>query len=61
MDRTHKNKIVDFKTTVKSAEVIIELQNLMENLEVELWSFDRRKALFEEVFGKEIKVVSPAN
>ncbi len=57
-DRTHKSKIIEFKTSVNEDSVIIELHGLTENPEVELWSFDRRKSLFEEVFNRKIIVIS---
>jgi exopolyphosphatase/guanosine-5'-triphosphate,3'-diphosphate pyrophosphatase len=57
-DRTHNFLIQDVNVKTKKAEVIFYVDNKLENIEIELWSLDRRKKLFESLFEKEIKVKS---
>jgi exopolyphosphatase/guanosine-5'-triphosphate,3'-diphosphate pyrophosphatase len=57
LDRTHKNCITDFTTIIYSEKVEIKLQT-NENVDVELWSLERRKSLFEEEFNRSINVVT---
>ncbi|MEN8191915.1 MAG: Ppx/GppA phosphatase family protein [Bacteroidota bacterium] len=54
-DRTHNNFIKDFDISINgdSVEILIKTD---ENIEVELWSLERRKELFEEIFGKELVI-----
>jgi exopolyphosphatase / guanosine-5'-triphosphate,3'-diphosphate pyrophosphatase len=54
-DRTHKNSITDFTTHIHNGKVEIKFLTT-ENIDVELWSLDRRKSLFEEIYGKKILV-----
>lgn len=58
LDRTHKK-------LVKMIDVIIDPDNIKLELfgeqgppEIEIWSFERRKQLFEEIFGKDIYICS---
>ncbi len=57
-DRTHNFLIQDVNVKTKKAEVIFYVDNKLENIEIELWSLERRKKLFESLFEKEIKVKS---
>jgi len=56
-DRTHRQIIKNIKAEVKGEEVILHLE-CDETLkpDIEIWNFERRKELFEEVFKKNIKV-----
>ena len=53
LDRTHSNRIENFKTIIDDKKIILEL-NVDKIPEVETWSLERRKSLFEEVFGREL-------
>jgi exopolyphosphatase/guanosine-5'-triphosphate,3'-diphosphate pyrophosphatase len=56
-DRTHRHLIDSIKTVVKNKTVEIFLKCSGNNEPaIELWNLDRRKALFEEIFGKKIIV-----
>jgi len=55
LDRTHNSVIPNFTTTITYSKVTITLQ-VNDNIDVELWSLDRRKSLFEEVFNRKIIV-----
>lgn len=56
-DRTHKRIVRDITCTVKGNRVEINLKiEKNKNPEIELWSLERRKGLFEEVFGKRLSV-----
>jgi exopolyphosphatase/guanosine-5'-triphosphate,3'-diphosphate pyrophosphatase len=51
LDRTHSNRIKKISVEVNEKSITI-MPELKTNLpEIELWNFDRRKGLFEEVFG----------
>jgi exopolyphosphatase/guanosine-5'-triphosphate,3'-diphosphate pyrophosphatase len=54
LDRTHSNKIkkVNVEVNEKSISVMPEVKTNLP--EIELWNFERRKGLFEEVFGKQL-------
>ena len=55
-DRTHYKIISNIKANIANGTIELIL-NLQEgNAEIELWNFERRKGLFEEVFGKKIKL-----
>ncbi|MBU0473810.1 MAG: Ppx/GppA family phosphatase [Bacteroidetes bacterium] len=55
LDRTHNSSVIDFTTSISQNKVTIKLQ-ATENMEVELWSLERRKALFEELFQRKVCV-----
>jgi len=55
LDRTHNRYVTNFTTTITKKRVTIILQ-VKGNIDVELWSFDRRKALFEEIFQRKISL-----
>ena len=57
-DRTHNFLIKDVKVELKKKEVIFYIENKLADVEIELWSLERRKKLFESLFEKEIKVKS---
>lgn len=55
LDRTHKRVVRDVKCTVRTNRVEMNLKiEKNKNPEIELWSLERRKGLFEEVFGKRL-------
>ncbi|NMB80583.1 MAG: hypothetical protein GYA14_02060, partial [Ignavibacteria bacterium] len=58
LDRTHKKivKNVECRVTRNAIELSIEIKK-NGNTEIELWSLDRRKFLFEEIFGRNLSVV----
>jgi exopolyphosphatase/guanosine-5'-triphosphate,3'-diphosphate pyrophosphatase len=54
-DRTHKQIIKNINSRIAGKTVFLNLEcddNI--NPEVEIWNFNRRKTLFEEVYGKKI-------
>ncbi|KAB2844373.1 MAG: HD domain-containing protein, partial [Melioribacteraceae bacterium] len=55
-DRTHYKLVKKIKTDIKENEVKLTLQITNGIPEIELWSLERRKALFEEIFAKKIIV-----
>jgi len=55
-DRTHKNMISNIKVNVKENDIVLNI-HANESVEVELWSLERRKELFEELFCRQISVV----
>lgn len=57
LDRTHSQKIKDLKLKAVNGSVEMELIYNGEYPEIEEWSFRRRKLLFEETFGREIKII----
>ncbi len=61
LDRTHSNRIkkVDVSINKDSVYVIPELDSGLP--EIEVWNFDRRKGLFEEVFGKQLSLKLESN
>ncbi len=56
-DRTHRQIIKNIKAEVKGENVLLHLE-CDEKLkpDIEIWNFDRRKGLFEEVYKKNIKI-----
>lgn len=57
-DRTHNSVVKYIKTEIKAKSVILSVANKLEEIEIELWSLERRKQLFETVFKKNIEVKS---
>jgi len=57
LDRTHKRIVQSVECRVKrsSVELFLVIRK-NSNPEIELWSLERRKGLFEEIFGKKIIV-----
>jgi len=55
-DRTHSNNIKDFKVQMSDKDVKIILKDSETKIENELWSFERRKHLFEEVFNMKVSI-----
>ena len=55
-DRTHSQNIKNIKIKIDDEKVDLKLDYSNGIPEIELWSFERRKDLFEQVFGKKIKV-----
>lgn len=57
LDRTHQRKIN--RIDVKVLNGVVNISPVSDNgmPDIEMWNFDRRKALFEEVFDKKIEIV----
>ncbi len=56
-DRTHKRIVQSVECRVKGNKIEMKLDiKKGVNPEIELWSLERRKALFEEVYGKTISI-----
>ncbi|MFC2133610.1 HD domain-containing protein, partial [Bacteroidota bacterium] len=58
LDRTHLQRVKNISIRVKSISVELYLDYEETLPEIELWSFERRKELFEEVFGKKILIMN---
>ena len=58
LDRTHYKLVKAVSVNIKNKYVEIHLETENGLPEIELWSLDRRKALFEEVFNKSVKIVN---
>jgi exopolyphosphatase/guanosine-5'-triphosphate,3'-diphosphate pyrophosphatase len=56
LDRTHSYIINDISIKEEDSVIVLCLSTASDNIDIELWSLERRKGLFEEVFGKELKV-----
>lgn len=56
MDRTHTQRIYDVKAEIDGDVIRIKLKIKNSIPEIELWSLERRKSLFEKVFKKKIVV-----
>jgi exopolyphosphatase/guanosine-5'-triphosphate,3'-diphosphate pyrophosphatase len=57
LDRTHKRIVQSVECRVKRSSVELYLGiRKNSNPEIELWSLERRKGLFEEIFGRSLKV-----
>jgi exopolyphosphatase/guanosine-5'-triphosphate,3'-diphosphate pyrophosphatase len=56
LDRTHHKNIQNIDVTGFNGQVRLKLQYIHSFPEIELWNLERRKQLFEEVFGKELVV-----
>jgi exopolyphosphatase/guanosine-5'-triphosphate,3'-diphosphate pyrophosphatase len=54
LDRTHKSHVNELSVTIESKSVIIDLDKSPSEAEIEIWSLNRRKFLFEEVFQREL-------
>ena len=56
LDRTHMQKVKGINAKVKNITVELKLDYEGPKPDIEFWSFERRKGLFEEVFGKRIVI-----
>jgi len=56
LDRTHSQSVQGIKMKTNETAVNLKLKINSDNIDIELWSLERRKALFEEVFGKNISI-----
>jgi exopolyphosphatase/guanosine-5'-triphosphate,3'-diphosphate pyrophosphatase len=54
LDRSHSKFVENISIITNDSEIIFELEINSDNIDIELWSLERRKALFEEVFGKKL-------
>jgi exopolyphosphatase / guanosine-5'-triphosphate,3'-diphosphate pyrophosphatase len=57
-DRTHNSLVKYINVIINEYSVVFSVENKMEDIEIELWSIERRKELFEELFGTKIIVKS---
>ncbi|MCX7797500.1 MAG: Ppx/GppA family phosphatase [Melioribacter sp.] len=58
LDRTHRQVIENINVEIDNNIVLLQLDyDKKYNPDIELWNFERRKGLFEEVFNKKIKAV----
>ncbi len=55
-DRTHNALINFISVKVTDEEVIFSVENCLQEIEIELWSVERRKKLFEDYYRKRILV-----
>jgi len=55
-DRTHYKLVKKIKAEIKEQNVDLTLQISNGIPEIELWSLERRKALFEEIFSKKLVI-----
>ncbi|MFH1528189.1 MAG: Ppx/GppA phosphatase family protein [Bacteroidota bacterium] len=53
-DRTHSFRITDIKIELNENEVILQPIFQGDVPEIEIWSFERRRELFEEVFNRKV-------
>lgn len=56
LDRTHSKNIQDIDVLEFNGSVKLKLTYIREKPDIELWNLERRKYLFEEVFGKGLEV-----
>lgn len=56
LDRTHLKKVkkIQVETTGKFVDLHLNTGNL--SIDIELWNLERRKGLFEEVYGKTLRI-----
>lgn len=57
-DRTHNSLIKDIKVKINKNSVVFNIPNKLEEIEIELWSIERKKKLFEKIYNKKVKVAS---
>lgn len=58
LDRTHNSRVKNIKTVTTDNNVNIIVDSKLKDIEIEIWSLDRKKKLFEEVYSKNIIVKS---
>lgn len=56
LDRTHLRKVKKIKVELAGKYADIYLNTGSYSIDIELWNLDRRKALFEEVFNRTIRI-----
>ncbi|MBN1300434.1 MAG: Ppx/GppA family phosphatase [Melioribacteraceae bacterium] len=56
LDRTHSGNVGSLRCIIDRDRVNIQIDSENRPVDIELWSLERRKGLFEEVFGKKIEV-----
>ncbi|MCF8241494.1 MAG: Ppx/GppA family phosphatase [Melioribacteraceae bacterium] len=54
LDRTHSKKVKDISLVKSDDKILLELDVEGEIPEIEIWSFERRKELFEEIYKTKI-------
>jgi len=57
-DRTHNSLIKYIHVNITKSNVVFSVENKLKDIEIELWSVDRRKQLFEDFYDKRIEVKS---
>ncbi|MCB9209012.1 MAG: Ppx/GppA family phosphatase [Ignavibacteriales bacterium] len=57
-DRTHNFLVKYINVEINKNSVVFQVENKLEDLEIELWSIDRKKQLFEEFYNKKVIVKS---
>jgi len=58
LDRTHQGIVSNIELKVYDNKVDLILHGLKELPEIETWSFNRRKSLFEETFNTKVKLIA---
>lgn len=58
LDRTHKRLVKDVLIMNVNNGIKVKLVQKTKLPEIEIWNFDRRKALFEEVYGIQIQIIN---
>ena len=58
LDRTHTSLVNNIKIQLSQNYVTLTVDNDLQEIEIELWSFDRKKQLFEDVFNRKVRVKS---
>lgn len=56
LDRTHSGNVKNIETHVSDKSVKLYIDSGKQPIDIELWSLERRKELFEELFGKKLRV-----
>ncbi|MBI9070346.1 MAG: Ppx/GppA family phosphatase [Melioribacteraceae bacterium] len=56
LDRSHKQNIKNISCNVNDERVVIKAEYEGDYPDVEVWSLERKKLLFEEVFGKTVEL-----
>jgi exopolyphosphatase/guanosine-5'-triphosphate,3'-diphosphate pyrophosphatase len=56
LDRKHSGTVEEIGIHSNDSDIKFLLNINSDNIDIELWSLERRKALFEEVFGKKLVV-----
>ena len=58
MDRTHSSFVKTINVKLSQDFITFFVENNLNEIEIELWSLDRKKQLFEEIFERKVKVES---
>lgn len=56
LDRTHNSLVNKINVKTSQNSTTFSVDNSQNEIEIELWSLDRKKQLFEQVFGKKVRV-----